>query len=42
MNTTFRMYVLFKKKVTVLRIINFADNDNVMTPYIEISAGNLT
>lgn len=37
------MYILVVfLKVTFLGIANFADNDNVMTSYIEISAGNLT
>lgn len=41
MNVTCGTYLLFKKS-NFLWIANFAENYNVMTLYIEISAGNLT
>lgn len=39
------MHILLKQQQqqqTSLEITDFADNDNVMTSYTEISAGNLT
>lgn len=37
------MHILLKQQQLIsLGITNFADNDDVMMSYIEISAGNLT